>query len=266
MTTEYTVAVDGGNGLVNARALWPNGKIKSTQLSAISARVTGHTLGIGSQELSFSWWELPDGKYVFGDDVSLVGDRVNSHQSLYRYGDKSHRDLTAVALATMGIKGGDIDLTVFCPPGIFKQERKRITAAFQNAPVKIRRKKERKWREWEYKSVLVLPEGIAALACFALDEQGYPIENPPALRGPVLALDLGMLTADSFLCQDGKFSAENIHNATSTDGGIKRHVLEPILDDLRSESKEFRYFNWADVDMVLRRWLKRRSTCFSTDR
>ena len=266
MTPDYTVAVDGGNGMVNAYALWPNGKIKSTRLSAISARVTGDTLGLGGQEFKFDYYEFPNGKFVFGDAVALVGDRVNSHQSLYRYGDQAHRDLTAVALAKMGIKSGEIDLTVFCPPGIFKEERKRITNAFANSSVRLRKNNERKWRQWEYKSVIVLPEGITALGCFALDAQGYPVKNVEALSGTTLVLDLGMLTADSFLCIDGRFSAENIHSATSTDGGIKRHVLEPILHDLRADSKEFRHSNWADVDIVLRRWLKRRSTCFRTER
>jgi len=257
-------SADTGNGMCNVFVRDNSGRIHGFQLPSIRASVTGDSLGLGKRELSFEWVETPEGRFVVGDDVMRISRRrVEMHQSLLRYGDGVHMFLTDVTIAKImqkfHVKPEPIDLTVFCPPGVYARRKNKIKKEFLDHRAYIQFKRDKNPRTWTYRSVTVWPEGLGAIACFVLNENGEQVPTN-ALSGRNLVIDLGVLTSDHFIIQDGQFNPEAFQ--TSTDGGIKSHVLLPVLRDLQRESSQFDHFNWCDIDEVLRRWLKRKSTCF----
>jgi hypothetical protein len=123
--SDHIVSVDAGNGMVNAVLSRPNGKVKSVSFLSVRAAATGDSLGLSDFELAYTTYDWNGFRYVVGDDVTRVTRRhLERHTGQNRYGNELHAFLIAVALAKLGIKKGTVDLTVFCPPGMFREARR----------------------------------------------------------------------------------------------------------------------------------------------
>lgn len=246
-------SVDAGNGGVNSVVL--NGKSQNVLYEpSVRAAATGSTLGLGELEVDFSWVKWNDKIYATGDDVAkFVTKSVERHMGLNRYGDEFHQFLVANALARSGVKSGEIDLIVFAPPGIYQSARQDIIDRFMqhDGQTNIMLKGDKKYRNWSYKSVSVLPEGVGAAFAYATDDKGSFVETD-ALEGDVLVVDLGVKTLDILHLQDGKFNLEQLNHATWTDGGIDSHIRQNILSKVREYSDDFSVITVDHIDRAIR--------------
>jgi len=101
----------------------------------------------------------------------------------------------------------------------------------------------------------VHPEGLGALLCFVMDSKGKTVDND-LLDGENVILDLGMYTADALQISDGSFNPENLSSATWENGGIKAHILDPMLRSIKKQGGEdFSLVTTDDVDRVIRQGL-----------
>jgi Archaeal actin homologue MreB-like, C-terminal len=159
----------------------------------------------------------------------------------------------ALALAKMGVKDGEVDLTLFAPPGLYNQLKTHIERSFMNDKglVSIRLKGDKKPREWRYSHVTVWPEGIGAAACFVLDDRGK-VAPSDVLNSEVVILDLGAHTLDALKLINGNFNAESLENATWEAGGVHVHVREPILRSVKKQGDDFANMTVDDIDHVIR--------------
>ena len=254
----HIISIDAGNGMTNAVLAKPNGGIKRVAFPSVRAAATGDTLGIGKEfELRYDFVDWGEHRYMYGDDaIAYARTGLERHQGAGRYGDEFHRFLIAVAIGKLGISAGQVDLTLFAPPGLFSQAKKitrqRFSEAGGHVAIKFRRKKAVKW---QYNEPTIWPEGIGAAACFALDAQGQPA-NSGVLAGNSIILDIGMYTLDALQLTDGNFNPESLQHATWEKAGIRAHILDPILRLLKKQSSDFELLTIDDVDAVLRQGLR----------
>jgi len=252
---DHIVSVDPGNGGTNAVMARPSGTFKSVYFPSVRASATGDSLGLGPQfELEYDYVDWYGHRYITGDDVLRVTRRhLERHTGVNRYGNELHQFLTAVALTQLGIKSGDVDLTLFAPPGLYNEARQRIIARFteNDGRVSIHLKGERKPREWRYQTVTVWPEGLGAAACFILDDDGSMIKSE-VLNGETVILDMGAYTLDALKMYNGSFNPEELEHATFENGGVITHVLEPILRTVKKMGDDFSVLTADDIDRVLR--------------
>lgn len=254
---DHIISADAGNGGTNVVLAKNGGGYSRYYEPSVRAITTGDSLGLGQFELDYSYVDWYGNRYVTGDDVLRVTRRgLERHMGAGRYGEEFHRFLVAVGIAKLGVKSGSVDLTVFAPPGLFRDVKDSIIESFsgQLAHVKISLKGDKKPREWTYENVTVLPEGIGATACFALDEQGKATHSE-TLKGDVVVLDIGAYTLDALKFQDGNFNADMLEYATLENGGVNTHVREPILRKIHQQGSDFKVATLDDVDAVLRRGL-----------
>src|SRR4051812_39809341 len=163
-------SVDCGNGNTSAMLASPK---KSISFPSIRTRITSQTLGLGQGELDFTSAVWHDNTYAVGDDALILNRQViDRHMGQNRYGGEHHQFLTAYALARLGVKSGNIDLTLLCPPAMYNDLKKTMQDAYSKQSVEITLKGDKKPREWSYNSVSILPEGYAAAGCFMLDANG----------------------------------------------------------------------------------------------
>jgi hypothetical protein len=177
---------------------------------------------------------------------------MERHQGPNRYGNELHQFLIATAIAQLGVKKGSVDLTLFAPPGMYVEAKQAMTERLNNAgEVSIQLKGDRKPRTWTYDPITIWPEGVGAVACFVLDEQGDMIETD-ILDGETVVIDLGAYTLDALKLVDGNFNPEALEFATFEDGGVKTHVVDPILREVRKQGEDFSLLTPDDIDRVLR--------------
>ena len=258
MSVQY-LSVDAGNGGTNA----VKANEKSTPhiyFPSVRAAATGDSLGLGEQfELEYEYVDWGGHRYVFGDDVIRISRKaIERHQGKFRYGNEFHRFLVATAAAKLGIHQGDVDLTLFAPPGIYMEAKDRIEEQFsqQDGQVAIQLKDDKKLRTWRYSNLTIFPEGIGAAACFAIDADGHPIPNSKVLGGDTVILDMGMYTLDALKMQDGNFNPESLGTATWEGQGIKAHILDPLLRQARKQGDDFSLLTVDDIDAVVRQGLQ----------
>lgn len=251
--THYIASVDAGNGGTNA-VLATGKSYKRVYFPSVRAAATGDSLGLGSQwEHQFEYVDWNGHRYAVGDSVQHIRRAIEHHTGVNRYGNEFHQFLVAKALADLGISSGTVDLTVFCPPGMYSELQKGITANFtqQKGAVSIRLKGDKKLREWNYTNVSVWPEGIGAAALFVLDDTGSPVQTD-LLSGQVLFLDIGAYTTDALLLSDGSFNPETLQHATFEKSGVDEHIRQPILRYLKKHSTDFELLTVDDIDRAIR--------------
>jgi len=253
-----TVSIDAGNGFTNAATM--KGKsVKTIGFPSIRATAQGESLNIdGIAELDYEFYDWSGMRYVVGDDASLISlDIVESHKGYNRYGNEMHCFFIAVALTKLGLKGGDIDLTIFVPPGLYIAQRDGILERFaeRDNQLVIKVKGDRKPRVFDLVNINILPEGLGAMSCFVLDKSGKPTGNTD-LAGRVLLLDIGMYTSDAILLQDGAFNQEALSSATTEGFGIFHRILQPLANEVKKKHRDFSLITPTDIDRVVRNGLK----------
>ena len=251
-------SVDAGNGGTNGVLHKTRGKNKTVYFPSVRAAATGDSLGLGdSLEMDYEYVDWGGHRYVVGDDVIRVTRRhLERHIGGQRYGNEFHQFLVANALARMGVKKGTVNLTVFAPPGMYLKAKKNIQEMFldNNGMAAIHIKGEDKPRVWTYTDVDVLPEGIGAAACFALDDKGNPTDSE-MLTGETVILDLGVFTGDALKMSDGNFNPESLEHATWDNAGLNTHILQPVVRILKKQSDEFDSISTDDIDATIRKGL-----------
>jgi len=252
MSDRTIISSDTGNGGVNAVLAKTNGRTKQFYTPSVRAMATGDTLGLGSMEMEYQYVDWHGARYVVGDDVTRVTKRgISRHMGADRYGNEFHQFLTAFAIANLGIKSGQVDLTVFAPPGLYNQSKDNIIAGFTSNPVEIRLKGDKKARKWKYSTVRVLPEGVAGVLCYTLDKHGKPFQAD-LLNGNILVMDGGAQTFDAVLLRNGNLNPESLDSATWEAGGINDLIRKPILRKIKAEGRDFETLTVDDIDRVIR--------------
>jgi hypothetical protein len=249
------VSIDAGNGFVDGVMNGKRNHYTYARFPSVRALATGDSLGLGSGfEMSFNFVDWGSHRYLFGDEA-LLGMRkaIERHQGAGRYGDEFHQFLVAVAIGMMDVKEGDIDLTLFAPPGLYAKAAPIIQKRFSEAGgAGLRFAKDDKVRKWRYKRIRVQPEGVGAAACFMLNADGVLVDAS-VLAGDVLVIDIGMHTLDVLQMKNGNFNPESLSTATWENGGLKAHVLEPVLRQVIKVNADFSLMTLDDIDLVLRR-------------
>ena len=255
--SDYIVAVDAGNGFTNAARL-KGKKIDRIGFPSVRATVTGDSLGLGAQfEIDIDYLMWGGFRYVVGDAVFLSGKAVERHQGAFRYGDEFWIFLVATALGKLlPKKGGSVDLTVFAPPSLYFDARKAITKRIElmEHHIPIAFKGDKSPRVFTIERLTVHPEGLGAVAAFALDNQGQEVQSD-VLDGRTLVLDLGMYTLDALLIEDGQFNPESLQSATFEGQGIRAHILERMLAKVKKAGEDFALMTPDHMDAILRQGL-----------
>jgi hypothetical protein len=247
--------VDAGNGGTNAVIAKPNGGHKSDYFPSVRAAATGDSLKLGKElELDYEWVDWNNHRYVVGDDVLRITRRnLERHMGSNRYGNEMHQFLVALAIAHLGIKEGKVDLTLFAPPGLYNDLKPFMQKTFMEngGQVGITLKGDKKQRQWRYDRVTVWPEGIGAVACFVLDDNGS-VYRSDVLAGETVVMDLGAHTLDAVKMVDGNFNPEDLEHATWEQGGVHVHLREPILRTVKKQGDDFSILSVDDIDRVIR--------------
>ena len=256
---DHIVSIDAGNGGTNGVLGRAKGYV-SKYFPSVRAVATGDTLGLGGQfEMQYEYVDWGGHRYVVGDDVVHVSRRgIERHQGAFRYGDEFHEFLVSVAIARLGVSSGSVDLTLFAPPGMYANAKESIEERFKQdgGKVQIKLSSDEKLREWQYENITVWPEGIGAAACFVIDDDGHMIADSDVLSGQTVVLDMGMHTLNALQMVDGNFNPESLATATWENGGIKVHLLEPILRQIRKVDEDFELLTIDDIDEVVRHGIK----------
>lgn len=252
--SDYIVAVDAGNGFTNAIRAKGRG-YDSIGFPSVRASVTGDSLGLGEQfEMTVDYVGWGGHRYAVGDDVFISRKAIERHQGAFRYGDEMWLFLVSVALGKLlPKKGGSVDLTVFAPPAMFFDAKQDITERMKAIKhrIPIQFKGDDQPRVFTIQNVTVHPEGLGAVAAFALDDKGNPVDSD-ILEGQTVVLDMGMYTLDALQMNDGQFNPESLQSATWESSGIRAHVLEPVLRLVKKQGEDFDLVTTNDIDRVLR--------------
>lgn len=256
--SDYIVAVDAGNGFTNA--VRAKGKsYDSIGFPSVRAAVTGDSLGLGEQfEMSIDYVQWGSFRYSLGDDVFMSRKAVERHQGAFRYGDEFWLFLVSVALGKLlPKKGGSVDLTVFAPPALFFDAKEGIEYRLKQTKniITVQFKGDKKPRVFKIASLTVHPEGLGAVGCYALDDAGKPIVSD-ILTGDTVVLDMGMYTIDALQMSEGKFNPESLQSATWEGQGIKAHMLDILLNQVKKAGADFELLTTDDIDLCLRNGLK----------
>jgi len=252
-----TISVDAGNGMTNAVMAQKRG-YKSIAFPSVRASTSGDSLGLGEQfEMNYEYVEWGGHKYLVGDDVFISRKAVERHQGAFRYGDEFWLFLIAYSLGKLVPKGGEIDLTVFAPPGMYYDAKNAIENRMKEIKhrVAIKFKGDKKPRIFTIESLTIHPEGLGALLVFALDKNGEQIESD-LLDGDNVVLDSGMYTLDALQISNGQFNPESLSSATWESGGIRANILEPVLRTVKKAGDDFELMTVDDIDRVLRQGLE----------
>ena len=254
--TDYIASVDAGNGITNAIVSdLKSNRVRSVDFPSVRAQAKGGGLNLGKQfEMQYTYVDWEKRRYIVGDDVTRVTkDGLERHMHRNRYGEEFHQFLVSVALSKLGVKHNrQVDLTVFCPPGLYNDHRKSIENNFLNSTPVIHMKGKKTPFKWRYNRVTVWPEGLGALACFVLNDQGsFYASN--VLAGSCVLLDIGAYTLDSLLLYDGNFNPESLETATWEKDGINDRVLVNVLRDVKQVGgADFTNMTIEDIDQVIR--------------
>jgi hypothetical protein len=251
---DYIAAVDAGNGGTNAVIATDKGYQQLYEPS-VRASATGDSLGLGKQwELDYGYVDCNGHRYVTGDDVVRVTRRnLERHMGANRYGNEFHQFLVAVSLAKLGVERGSVDLTLFAPPGMYKELKPFLEKRFLEGKgkVAIQLKGDKEPRKWRYEQITVWPEGIGAAACFVVDDTGTFVPSD-VLTGETIILDIGAYTLDALKLVDGSFNPETLEHATWEQAGVHVHIREPMLRAVKDLGEDFKYVSVDDIDRVIR--------------
>lgn len=264
---KYNVSVDAGNG--GTKTVLKKGKtVKQHYAPSVRSSVSGDTLGLGADlEMQYTYAEWYGNKYIVGDDVLRISKRgLERHSGRDRYGNEMFQFLVAHSMACLGVGSGKndtVDLTVFCPPGFYRQTKQRMTDAFladsvddegnEGKPghVEIKLSTDKKPRQWVYSSVTVWPEGLGGLGAFILDDDGSFVQND-LVNGEILVLDVGAYTTDILQISNGNFNPESLGTATHAGLGVDSHIRQPIVKYLKERFDDFASVTVDDIDRVIR--------------
>lgn len=252
MAKKQIASVDAGNGITNAIL---NGK--PIDFASVRAAVSGDSLGLGNGaigELQYDYVNWYTNRYIVGDDVLRISRRaLERHLGSNRYGNEFHHFLVAVALAKLGVKSGEVDLTLFAPPGLYNDVHQRLQERFEvnGGQVELQFRHDAKPRKWVYNRVTVWPEGLAMAANLLLNDKGQVV-NEDLFEGDVLILDIGVYTLDAILLSDGNFNPELLQSATWENGGTNEHIRLPLLKLVKAASDDFTHMTVDDIDLALR--------------
>ncbi len=242
-------ASDTGNG--NTKLAM--GK-KTISLPSIRARVTAQDLKLDKEfTLDYTWAEWQGERYAYGDDCLLVNRQgIDRHMGNGRYGGEHHRSLTAYGLARLGVKSGNVDLTLMLPPGLFNNLKQTVIDAYRNNPVTIKLKGDKEARQWAYENVTIWPEGFAAVGCFMFDKDGEKSALASMLAGDVVLLDSGAYTANVFRLNNARFNAADLPQSSIPNGGGNVHIRKPMLEWVHSGGGDLTGVTLDDIDRALR--------------
>jgi hypothetical protein len=252
MVKEIQISVDAGNGGVDAVL----GKT-DCYFPAVRSSATGDRLNIKMMQMEAVYNTWGGMRWYIGDEVlRMAAGSPERHQGANRYGNEFHQHLVAHACAKLGagLKGKTaVDLTLFAPPGLYNVVADVIERNFMenNGAVEIAYSDEDKPRKWNYSRVKVWPEGIGAAAALMFDYNGLP-KWEDMFRGNVTLLDGGVHTLDVVTLHDGDFNAETLQSATWEKDGLRKHVLEPILREIRNMGGDFSHVTLDHIDAALR--------------
>jgi hypothetical protein len=256
---DYIISVDAGNGGTNA-VMAKKGGYTSVYFPSVRAAATGETLNLGANfEMQYEYVDWNGHRYIVGDDVIRVSRRaLERHMGMNRYANEMQQFLIAVAIAKLGVSKGTVDLTVFAPPGVYNQLKPDIIKRLMEdkGEVEIKFSGDKKERQWTYENITVLPEGVGAAVCFALDDKGETTKGD-VLSGEVVVLDSGAYTLDALRLIDGNVNPEALQHATWENGGINAHIREPLLNLLKKKSDDFANITVDDIDAVIRAGLEK---------
>ncbi|MBL8165401.1 MAG: ParM/StbA family protein [Anaerolineae bacterium] len=250
---EKEVSVDVGNGGVNAVS-----GAQDMYMPSVRAAATGDRLDMGGgRQLAATLFRWNGALYAAGPDVlSLNLKRAERHQGENRYGNEFHQFLTAVACARLGagLKGkSEVALTLFAPPGMYNSAAPHMRKSFlaDGGNVTLQVGDEKKARQWRYTSVDVWPEGMAALMALIYNQRGEP-RWADEFGGNLLLLDGGVFTLDALVIQDGNINPEALIHSTKSGQGLRAHVLDQVLRDLKRRGGDFEAVTLDMVDAALR--------------
>lgn len=250
---DYIASIDAGNGTVKAFGLKSgNKRPKQVNYPAVRAMATGDRLGLGEAfEMQYQTVSWSGHRYVVGDEVIRVTRRgLERHMGASRYGDEMHRFLVAYALAQLDFKSGSVALTLFAPPGLFKEAKKLITERFADG-ADIELSDDKAPRAYTWDSITVWPEGIGAAAALIIDDKGKQIASD-ILSGDSVVIDIGAFTTDALQLTDGNFNPESLQTATWQNAGVETHVRRPILQDVHRIDHDFTVLTVDDIDAAIR--------------
>jgi hypothetical protein len=247
------ISIDAGNGAVKAVMAQTNGRYKSVIFPAVRGTTNDDTLGIDNElKIDTVYWG--DRTYVVGDDIFKTRKAIETHQGDDRYGNEFVAFLVAVAIAKLGLKKADVELTLFAPPKLYPTARVAIDRYFSNTlknKMIVKFKGDKSNRVFNIKKLSVVPEGIGAAATLALDKNGK-VTDGAALTGRILVMDIGMYTLDVPVMIDGEFDTESLATGTLPEQGIQAHILNPLLVMVQRASNEFSRMTISDIDRCLR--------------
>lgn len=251
---DTVITWDGGNGTSSAWRL-VDGNLEYFMLPNVRVPVTGYNLNtevtsIGTNEMVYA--DVKGGRFGIGDGVWEQSKYppetfVNSSE---RYGSDIHIFMLLCLLAALHAPQ-DTPLTIVtsAPPGLVNAVAKTIKQNLRNGENKdktgtwsIRMSYDKEWRNYVIGKVIVVPEGIGAFSAYAFDANGNDVLLPSGsgsdddlLTGNVHIHDAGQGTYDTYIVRNGKLDPESMSFATDADGGILRHMVEPVMDYVRDQ-------------------------------
>src|SRR5690606_30696198 len=145
---------------------------------------------------------------------------------------------------------GPVNLTLFAPPGMYKEARKTIKRRFEGKTFDLTSRHGKRRHTWEIVAVNVVPEGVGAAAVLAFDNYGQPIDTD-LLAGRVAFIDVGAYTTDVLVLKNGALNPEAIGPATLENEGLLTHVINPILAEIHAQAPDLSYVSADHIDMLL---------------
>lgn len=249
-------SVDAGNGNVNALLHKARGSDEHVYFPSIRAVVTGDTLGLGDFEASYRYYDYFGFRYATGEDVIDIPNRgIERNLGANRYGSEMHQFLVTVALARLGVSSGDVDLTLFAPPGLIGDVKQKMIDNFTDNPARIQANDDSKVRSWKYRNIYVLPEGAGAVLAYALDAKGDKTDDAGVLSGRVLVLDVGAYTVDALLVHNGNINAGDLKTASWRKAGVQEKMIKPMLSQLQARGGDFTALTREMLDRGIRQGL-----------
>jgi hypothetical protein len=201
-------------------------------------------------------------RYATGDQTAMVSNKQSKterHMGINRYGNEFHRFLVAVALARMGVKSGNIDLTVFAPPKLLKKENSiaaYVIDQFKQYPATISLKDDKTPRRFTYTDVTVMPEGVAALLAIMYDAEGNPTPlERDFLAGSCKVLDFGTWTFSVTETINGSLNLDDVGNYTFENYGLRAGFFTPMCEEIRSWGGAWEAITEDMLDIVIRHGL-----------
>ncbi len=255
---DFLAVADIGNGLCNAVSVKGDGSCRASTYSA-STRVLISPIKLQSPEIQsmmqkFDLYTWNGQTYAFGDDVAMFRrEQIERNYGNRRYGEDAHQFMVAASLLNMGV-AGDVDLTLFIPPGRFNEMKDSVIKAFMGKTVHIA-VATRHGMDFEatltYKNVRVLPEGVGVVFCNRYRPDGSPDDTLlKYLNGEIGIIDFGRNTVDFWIMVNGMFDPTAIKSVD--DFGVQHEIIEPILRALTELNRDYAYILPEEIDAAIR--------------